>query len=230
MQFRVLRQNIFYSLFSSCLFAFSIFSYSNWVWAESSNLIVLEPYFGGSKSVSGEQNLIFGSGDPGQTEVSYWQGLAGMRIAYAMDGISLGLDGTYYFRNEVLSEENKDGVWTWDGQAIGKETYDFSRVNAGVNLGWRTSFLIWGAYYPIAKMWVDSTSQSGVFRRNDKLEGSGYGGGIGYTFFPHFTINLEYRHFEYKNDFQYSHDVAGSMRDNFIVNEAIAALSFPVAF
>jgi hypothetical protein len=215
---------------SLVVFAFQFILTSGPEAAADSGLFIIEPYIGGGGNFGGRQNLEFKNGTSAVTDLSYGTGLAGLRLSYFQNGIWGGVDANYYPSTSVTTTKRTGYTWTWNSKDIKEESYRVSRSHLGMTLGYRHIALIWGSYFPLGQLKVRHQSERDIFQTEDDLRGSGFGGGIGYTIFPHVIVAAEYRHFEYRDNGTAASTDPQGMEYNFVTDEVLLELTFPVAF
>lgn len=168
--------------------------------------ILIEPYAGYMATKSnGTMNI------PSRTPPEYTVddsftkgGIAGARIGYNILFFSLGLDGM------------------GGNLSSGDDTYKMTNLGAFVAIDMPIFVRFYGSYFFSSTATTDALSTT---HGDVKFEGSGYRAGIGFTFLPFVSINVEYIETNYDDD---DHtDLTNVDIDN---KGIIVGLSLPLTF
>jgi hypothetical protein len=200
--------------------------------ASAGSLVIIEPYVGVAKTTGTHKvNFYDTSSDTLKMDAEALQGFAGLRLGFFRDGIWISADGNASFSHEIQSKENQVGTFTWNGDDINKEKFDASRYNAGVIIGFRSRFTIWGAYYPYSVMHINKGSQTNLIHTGDIFKGTAYGGGLGFMLYPNLWIAAEYRATTYEKDsIKSTQNTSTGADQDFELTDVLVSASFPLEF
>jgi len=108
-----------------------------------------------------------------------------------------------------------------------------TRSDLGLFVGYELPIMlrVWGTYYLDSKVEGSSNTGTTFIDSTETWKGSGYGLGVGFTFLPFVSLNLEYRNFEYdEEDDSDSTPVTSAINPVLSGNEIFVSVSLPLGF
>lgn len=162
---------------------------------------LVEPYVGFLRG-EGEKTVAFNDGSGSlKMDSEYFGPSYGARLGYETMGLIVGLD--YSSSSYEVEAKARTSNATWNSNTIGTEKYDVDDAYLGIFVSYQAPvlFRLWGTYFLAVERKLTSDSNgTGIFKRNDKMEGTGFAIGIGYTAMPFVSINLEYRTIDFEQN------------------------------